>query len=284
MYQVQMFGSNFEIDPIAITIGNFEIYWYGVIIATGFLAALIYGFRRSHDFSIATDPMIDVIMIGTIGAIIGARAYYVLTTLDHYDTFWDMVDIRDGGLAIYGGVIGAFVCGGLACKWRKVNVLDMFDLAASSFLIGQAVGRWGNFMNQEAFGTNTDLPWGMFSNGTMAHLFSVQSSLAEQGVSVDPSMPVHPCFLYESLWCIIGFVVIHFLSKHRRFKGETLLQYVIWYGLGRFFIEGVRTDSLMVGTFRISQVLAALCVFAGIGLWCYGYYKSKKLISETVTP
>ncbi len=264
MYSVEMFGSTFHIDPIALTIGSFEVYWYGIIIATGFLAALIYGFRRAESMGLKTDSMIDIIMIGTVGAIVGARAYYVLTTLDRYDSFMEMIDLRNGGLAIYGGIIGAFVCGGLACKWRKVSVLDMFDLAALAFPIGQAVGRWGNFMNQEAFGSNTTLPWGMYSNETFSYLSSVQSTLENQGVTVDPTLPVHPCFLYESLWCILGFILLHFSAKKRRFKGETILQYIIWYGLGRFFIEWVRTDSLMIGPFKISQLIAAGCVIIGV--------------------
>ena len=166
MYSVDFLGTTFQIDPVAVSIGSFEVYWYGIIIATGFLAALIYGFRRAEDLGLSIDPMIDIIMIGTVGAVVGARAYYVLTTLDRYSSFAEMVDLRNGGLAIYGGIIGAFVCGGLACKWRKVNVLNMFDLAALAFPVGQAVGRFGNFMNQEAFGSNTTLPWGMYSNET----------------------------------------------------------------------------------------------------------------------
>lgn len=276
MYSVELFGSTFHIDPIALTIGSFEVYWYGIIIATGFLAALLYGFRRAGNMGLKTDPMIDIIMIGTVGAIVGARTYYVLTTLERYDSFTEMIDLRNGGLAIYGGIIGAFVCGGLACKWRKVNVLDMFDLAALAFPIGQAVGRWGNFMNQEAFGSNTTLPWGMYSNETFEYLSSVQSSLASQGVTVDPTLPVHPCFLYESLWCITGFILLHFLSQKRRFKGETILQYIVWYGLGRFFIEWVRTDSLMIGPFKISQIVAAVCVVVGITLLLVINTKIKK--------
>ena len=121
-------------------------------------------------------------------------------------------------------------------------------------------------MNQEAFGNNTSMPWGMISNGTIDYLSrpSVQSELSAQGVTVNPLMPVHPCFLYESLWCFAGFILLHFLSKHRAFKGETFLQYIVWYGLGRFFIESVRTDSLMIGSFKISQIVAALCVVGGI--------------------
>ncbi len=266
MYSVDFLGTTFHIDPVAISIGSFEVYWYGIIIATGFLAALIYGFRRANDLGLSADPMIDIIMIGTIGAVVGARAYYVLTTLERYSSFGEMIDLRNGGLAIYGGIIGAFVCGGLACKWRKVNVLNMFDLGALAFPIGQAVGRFGNFMNQEAFGSNTTLPWGMYSNETYQYLSSVQSSLETQGVTVDPSLPVHPCFLYESLWCIIGFVLLHYLSKKRRFYGQTLLQYIVWYGFGRFFIEWVRTDSLMIGPFKISQVIAVVCVLIGTTL------------------
>lgn len=283
-YQVTFFGKDFVLDPIAFTIGTIPVYWYGIIIATGFLAAMVYGFRRSADYKINNDAMIDVVLIGTVGAIVCARAYYVLTTLEHYKTFQDMIDIRSGGLAIYGGILGALLFGGLACKWRKISMLDMFDLAAPAFLIGQAIGRWGNFMNQEAFGSNTNAPWGMFSDGTIDHLLNQQETLAAQGVTVDPYAPVHPCFLYESIWCIAGFVLIHFLSKHRHFKGETILQYIIWYGLGRFFIEQVRTDSLMVGSFKISQLLAGLCVLAGIGALIVIYTKKKQpTVSETIT-
>ncbi len=266
MYTVSFLGLTFELNPVALTIGSFEVYWYGVIIATGFLAAMIYAFRRADEFGIRTDPMIDVILIGTVGAIICARAYYVLTSLNKFSSFAEALDIRDGGIAIYGGLIGAFLCGGLACKWRKIHPLDMFDLASLGFLVGQGVGRWGNFMNQEAFGSNTTLPWGMYSNGTHDYLASVQSELAAQGVTVDPSLPVHPCFLYESIWCMVGFVLIHHLSKHRHFKGETLLQYIIWYGFGRFFIEQVRTDSLFIGSFKISQLVAAACVIIGLAV------------------
>lgn len=131
-------------------------------------------------------------------------------------------------------------------------------------MLGQAVGRWGNFVNQEAFGSNTTLPWGMYSSETSAYLFSKQSELMQQGITVDPTMPVHPCFLYESLWCILGFVLLHFYSKRRRFNGEIFLAYLVWYGLGRFFIEGLRTDSLMLGNMRISQLVAGICVVVGI--------------------
>ena len=281
MNTITFFGATFFVDRVAFSIGSFEIYWYGVIIATGLLAAMVYAFRRAPSYGINTDGMIDVILVGAVSSIICARAYYVLTTLDQYTSLWDALDIRNGGIAIYGAVIGAFLGGGIMCRIRKINLWDMFDLAACGFLLGQAIGRWGNFINQEAFGCNTTLPWGMYSTRTYDYLSSVQSNLAAQGITVDPNLPVHPCFLYESLWCIAGFVLLHFLSHHRHFKGETLLQYLVWYGLGRFFIEGLRTDSLMVGSFRISQIVAAACVVVGIVLLIVLNRKAK-VQNETV--
>lgn len=268
-FVVSMFGAEFGFSRVAFQIGNFSIYWYGIFLATGFLAALIYAFRRAADFKIKTDPMIDVVLVGAIGSIVCARAYYVLTSLENYHSFKEAISIHDGGIAIYGAIIGAFVFGGLMCKIRKINILSMFDLASIGFLIGQAVGRWGNFVNQEAFGRNTSLPWGMYSETTNQYLSSssVQSALISQGVTnIDPSAPVHPCFLYESIWCLIGFVLLHFLSKHTKFKGETFLQYIVWYGFGRFFIEGLRTDSLMLGNVKISQLVAGICVIAGVAV------------------
>ena len=261
-----IFGIEFSFSRVAFEIGGFQIYWYGILIAMGFLLAIIYAFRRASYFGIKQDPMIDVILVGSVCAIICARAYYVLTSLDSYHSFKEAISIHDGGLAIYGAIIGAVVFGGIMCRVKKISVPAMFDLAGIGLLLGQAIGRWGNFMNQEAFGNNTAMPWGMISNGTIDYLSrpSVQSELSAQGVTVNPLMPVHPCFLYESLWCFAGFILLHFLSKHRAFKGETFLQYIVWYGLGRFFIESVRTDSLMIGSFKISQIVAALCVVGGI--------------------
>lgn len=261
-----IFGIEFSFSRVAFEIGGFQIYWYGILIAMGFLLAIIYAFRRASYFGIKQDPMIDVILVGSVCAIICARAYYVLTSLDSYHSFKEAISIHDGGLAIYGAIIGAVVFGGIMCRVKKISVPAMFDLAGIGLLLGQAIGRWGNFMNQEAFGNNTSMPWGMISNGTIDYLSrpSVQSELSAQGVTVNPLMPVHPCFLYESLWCFAGFILLHFLSKHRAFKGETFLQYIVWYGLGRFFIESVRTDSLMIGSFKISQIVAALCVVGGI--------------------
>ena len=265
IFTVQFFGQEFTIDRVAFSIGSFDVYWYGILIAVGFLGAMVYAYRRAKDFNIPLDPMIDVVLVGAIGAVVCARLYYVFMQWSEFSgDLLKIFDLRTGGLAIYGGVIGAFLFGGLMCKVRKINVFAMFDLAGIGFLLGQAVGRWGNFVNQEAFGTNTTLPWGMFSNGTYSELLAAKSELAEIGVSVDPSQPVHPCFLYESLWCLLGFVLLHFYSKHRRFDGEIALAYIAYYGLGRFFVEGLRTDSLMIGPLRASQALALLCFIGGV--------------------
>ena len=146
------------------------MYWYGILIAMGFLLAIIYAFRRAPYFGIKQDPMIDVVLVGSVCAIICARAYYVLTSLDSYRSFKEAVSIHDGGLAIYGAVIGAVIFGGLMCRLKKVSMPAMFDLAGIGLLLGQAIGRWGNFINQEAFGNNTSSVFGMISNGTIDYL------------------------------------------------------------------------------------------------------------------
>lgn len=260
-------GLEMEINRVAFTVFGVPIYWYGVCIALGLLLGMLYAFRYAKSYGIDADRMVDVIFVSTIAAIIGGRAYYVATAPFEFQSVWEMIDIRLGGVAIYGGVIGAFLMGALMCRLRKVPMLPMFDLAAQGFLIGQCIGRWGNFFNQEAFGGNTTLPWGMISENTQQYLQSVQQTLAAQGMTVDPSMPVHPTFLYESIWCGLGFLLLWRYSKHRRFHGEMTLLYVMWYGFERFFVEGLRTDSLMVGNVRISQAVAALSVVAALVAW-----------------
>ncbi len=260
-------GLEMEINRVAFTVFGVPIYWYGVCIALGLLLGMLYAFRYAKSYGIDADRMVDVIFVSTIAAIIGGRAYYVATAPFEFQSVWEMIDIRLGGVAIYGGVIGAFLMGALMCRLRKVPMLPMFDLAAQGFLIGQCIGRWGNFFNQEAFGGNTTLPWGMISENTQQYLQSVQQTLAVQGMTVDPSMPVHPTFLYESIWCGLGFLLLWRYSKHRRFHGEMTLLYVMWYGFERFFVEGLRTDSLMVGNVRISQAVAALSVVAALVAW-----------------
>lgn len=263
--------NGFKLDRVMFTIPgtNFEIYWYGFMIAVGLLLAMIYGFRRMKSVGIDPDRATDAVIGGFLGAIVGARLYYVIFSLDNYTKagggldFKAILDIRDGGLAIYGGVIGALLVGGIIAKIRKLKVTALLDVAGPCFLIGQAIGRWGNFFNVEAFGTNTTLPWGMMSSRTIEYLAENYDSI--QG-NVDNFLPVHPCFLYESIWCIIGFVILHFYLKHRKFDGEVFLMYIGWYGLGRFFIEGLRTDSLYFGQIRVSQLIAGTCVLAAVVL------------------
>lgn len=278
VYHVQFpgLGLEFTVDRVALTVGGFNIYWYGILIAAGMLLALLYAFRYAVDFGIDSDRLVDVVAIGTVMAIVCARIYYVAMAPFEYNSVWEIVDIRLGGIAIYGAVIGAFVFGGLAARWRKVPLLPLFDLVALGFLIGQGVGRWGNFFNQEAFGTNTTLPWGMYSEGTEAYLHSVQVTLPA-GVTVDPALPVHPTFLYESIWCLVGFVLLALYVKRRRFHGQIFLLYAIWYGLGRGWIEGLRTDALLIGntSLRASQVLAWASAAAAFVLLLIGLRRAR---------
>lgn len=257
-------GLEFTLNRVAFTLFGMPIYWYGIILASGLLLGVLFAFRYAPDFGIDTDRLIDVVVIGTLCSIACARAFYVAFAPFEYESVWDMINLRDGGIAIYGSVIGAAVFGGLACKWRKIPVIATFDLTALGFLIGQAVGRWGNFVNQEAFGSNTTLPWGMFSEATRRYLAAWQPTLAAEGVTVDPNLPVHPTFLYESIWCFVGLLLLWRHMKKRRFNGEIALLYVTWYGLGRVWIEGLRTDALMLpfGGLRVSQLIAAVSVLA----------------------
>ena len=260
-------GLSFEIDRVAFTIGGVSIYWYGVCIAVGLCLALVFAFRHSIEFGVDPDGMVDVILIGVVLGIVSARAYYVAMAPFKYQSIWEMIAIRDGGLAIYGGIIGGFLFGGLACKWRKVPVLPMFDLTAMGFLVGQCCGRWGNFFNQEAFGCNTTLPWGMYSEGTRSYLMG-STVTVQNGVTIDPNLPVHPTFLYESIRYI----------KKRKFNGDITLRYLIWYGAGRFWIEALRTDSLMLVPsigLRVSQLLAGIAVVAGVAAEIYFTRKFK---------
>ena len=264
-------GLSFELNRVAFSIGRFNVYWYGVCIAFGICLALVFAFRHSVEFGVDADSMVDVILIGIVLGIASARAYYVAMAPFKYESIWEMIAIRDGGLAIYGGIIGGFLFGGLACKWRGVPVLSMFDLTAMGFLLGQCCGRWGNFFNQEAFGCNTTLPWGMYSEATRDYLMG-STVTAQSGVTIDPNLPVHPTFLYESIWCLVGFILLFRYIKKRKFNGDIALRYMIWYGAGRFWIEALRTDSLMLVPsigLRVSQLIAGIAVVAGVAAEIY---------------
>ncbi len=255
-------GLEFEVSRIAFSIGSIDIYWYAVIIATGFLLALVFCFKNFPKFGIDPDRAIDVIFFAMVFGIIGARLYYVAFQWDMYkDNLVEILNIRGGGLGFYGGIIGGIIGLIVGCKLRGQNVLAFLDVAGGAVLIGQGIGRWGNFVNSEAFGSNTTLPWGMTSPKIVAYI--ERHSEEVMGAVMDPSVPVHPTFFYESLWCAIGLLVFCYVMKKRKFDGQMMLFYLAWNGFGRMIIEGLRTDSLMIGPFRISQLLGALMfVFA----------------------
>ncbi len=240
----------------------FTIRWYGVIIAFGLTLAVLFGGRKAYVWKIDIYKMIDILIYGAFGGIVGARLYYVACEWDYYGKYpAEIFKIWHGGLAIYGGLIGGLICAFIVCIVEKVNIPNLLDLCGMSFLIGQGIGRWGNFANQEAFGTNTSLPWGMYSVKTQAYLQDLVS--AGTDLNVDPAKPVHPTFLYESLWCLLGFALLYlYCQKLRKFSGQIFLLYGIWYGVERAVVEGLRTDSLYItGTnIRTSQLLSVILV------------------------
>jgi phosphatidylglycerol:prolipoprotein diacylglycerol transferase len=254
----------FYIPTDVFSVGNFRITWYGLLIAIGLVLAMFYAMKRAKDFKITVDDLTDVLIFSLIFAIVGARLYYVVFDPNRsvdYKSFLDVISLWNGGLAIYGGFIGAFVTAYIVCRIKKISVGSMFDIAALGFLIGQAIGRWGNFVNQEAYGSiTTKLPWRMGI---------IDANIYDS--TFGKLITVNPCFLYESLWCVLGFILLHIYSKkHRKFNGEIFLMYVMWYGFGRFFIEGLRTDSLMIGaTVKVSQLLAAVLFVAALIIYIY---------------
>lgn len=264
MYNVTIFGINLTLNPIAFTIpvgSGWTVYWYGIIIATGFALAMIYGYINAKRFNIDVDRMLDVVLVATPLAILGARTYYILFDGEKLTggikEFFGLDGSGFSGLAIYGGIIGALIGGVTMSFIRKVKVFDILDLASIAFLIGQGIGRWGNFMNQEAFGCPTG---SSFFGMTSENVVRVFKSLGYSATDL-----AHPCFLYESIWCLSGAVLLHILSKKRKFSGEIGLYYCIWYGFGRGFNELLRTDSLMIGSVRISSLLSfVVCIAATV--------------------
>ena len=241
-------GLSFNPSRVAFSIGSKPIYWYGIIIAAGFLLAVYYAMRRADQFGLTQDNIIDMLICAVPLAIIGARAYYCLFSWNLYkDDPIRVLYIWEGGLAIYGGVIGAVIGLLLYTKVKKVKTSALLDIGGLGLLIGQSIGRWGNFMNREAFGAQTD-------------------SFLRMGLTdaSGATIYVHPTFLYESVWNAVGLLILHFYSKRRKFDGQIFLMYLGWYGLGRMFIEGLRTDSLYVGSsnLRVSQLLAGICFLA----------------------
>ncbi len=250
---------------------DFEIKFYGVIIALGVLLAVLYAMKRAKEFGLTSDDILNVAIVGIPCAVVGARLYYVIfngTPLNEW------LRIRDGGLAIYGGVIGAvlgFFLFSITSRDRLRKFLPSADVAGLGLLIGQAMGRWGNFFNREAFGSYCENILAMRLPDSVLRGLAEGPALEElraKAVSggYEGFVQVHPTFLYESLWNVAGLVLLHFLSKKRRFDGQIFLYYIAWYGLGRFFIEGLRTDSLMGGGIRASQLLAIVSLALSLAI------------------
>lgn len=281
--QVTFPGLNwsFNISSEAFHFGNFSVKWYGIIIAFGFTLACIYGGRKAYKWKMNLDGMLDVLIYGTVFGIIGARLYFVVFHWYSYkDNLFDIFKIWEGGIAIYGGIIGALIGAAIACKKSKIDFRNLLDLGALGLLIGQGIGRWGNFMNQEAFGTNTTTAlFRMTSPKITETLLMEQEQLLSKGITVDPFLPVHPTFLYESIWCLLGFLVLHLIcTKCRKFKGEIFMLYGVWYGVERLIVEGMRTDSLYIGNtnIRVSQALSALVVVIAVASLIVNFIRLKK--------
>ncbi|WHH58882.1 prolipoprotein diacylglyceryl transferase [Petroclostridium sp. X23] len=239
-------GLEFTIDRAAFSVFGMPIYWYGIIISTGFLLGLMIAVHEAKRGGMDPEIMMDVTLFGTPAAIVGARLYYVV----FYGNFNEILLIRQGGLAIYGAIIGALASTYIYCRVKKISVWKVFDVGALGLIIAQSIGRWGNFVNQEAYGGLTTLPWRM-------EILDIQSQTR---------IAVHPTFLYESLWNLLGFMFLLWYRKKKKHDGEVFLLYAFWYGLGRFWIEGLRTDSLYLGSFRISQIIAAISVVASVSI------------------
>lgn len=237
-------GLTFTINRVALNLLGLQIYWYGIIIAAGFILATFLAVHDSKKYGIKSNDILDLLLFSLPAAIIGARLYYVIFSWSDYkNNLLSIFDVHQGGLAIYGGVIAALITAFVFAKKREIGVLKLFDFTIPYLALGQAIGRWGNFVNQEAHGVQTSLPWRMeiFDSNSLRYI------------------SVHPTFLYESLWDFALFLFLIWFRKHKKLSGEVFILYLAIYGLGRCFIEGLRTDSLYFGTIRISQLVAGAC-------------------------
>lgn len=246
---------DWSIDPpYSFNLFGLEIYFYGVIIALGFILAALYCAKRAKEFGLSSDELYELVIWLIPTCIIGARLYYVLFKLDYFIANPDRIfALRDGGLAIYGGIIAGIIVGIIWCRVKRIRVFAVADLTAFGLLIGQSVGRWGNFINREAFGAQTEI-------------------FCRMGLTVPgfETLYVHPTFLYESLWNLLGLIVLHIWSKKgkRKYDGQVFWLYILWYGLGRAWIEGLRTDSLYIGStdIRVSQLLAIVSAVVSLAI------------------
>ncbi len=274
-------GIDFDLPSVAFSLFGYDVHWYGIVIAFGFTLAVLYGGRMAYKWKMSLDGMTDVLIWGTLFGIVGARAYYVAFEWDYYaEHLNEVFAIWNGGIAIYGGIIGAIIGAAIGCKIGKVNFLNLLDLGSLGLLIGQGIGRWGNFFNQEAFGINTDTAmFRMWSTKIRDTLEASADTLAAKGMEVDPSTAVHPTFLYESVWCLLSFVILHIIvTKHRKFKGEIFMLYGVLYGMERMIVEGMRTDSLYIAnsTIRVSQLLSAIIVVVALAFFVFFMVKYKQ--------
>lgn len=227
-------------NPVAFTVMGIDVKWYGILIALGFMLAIYISYKRANNFSIKPDNILDFAIILIPVSVIGARLYYVAFRWEYYQgNLQSIINIRNGGLAIHGGIIFGIIAGILVCKIKRINILDLADLVFPSLALAQSIGRWGNFFNSEAHGVPTDLPIAVIIDG----------------------QKYHPTFLYESLFCFLLFWILSWMSKKRKFKGQLALLYGMLYSLERYFVEALRTDSLMLGDFRIAQLVSILSIF-----------------------
>ena len=244
--------------PRTLELGPFTIHYYGLIIAIGLVLAVTYCCKRGKEFGLKEDDILDGVLWVTPLAIICARIYYCIFSWEEYASDpISVLYIWNGGIAIYGSVIGAIIGMAVITRVKKIRLAPVLDLILLGFLIGQCIGRWGNFMNREAFGAATD---SFFRMG----LFNTKTDAWEY---------YHPTFLYESVWNFCGFILLHFLSKKRQYDGQMALCYAAWYGLGRCMVEGLRVDSLWWGPFRVSQLLAGITCIAAVALLAYLHFK-----------
>ncbi len=253
---------------------GFYIYWYAIIILTGIILGYLYALYQGKKQGIPKDTFSDILLIGLPSAIICARGYFVLSKWDYYSkNIGEIFNLRAGGIAIYGAVIGAVFSVYIYCRIKKINTLKIFDIGAVCLLIGQTVGRWGNFINGEAYGSLKSVD---FLGKVIETPFFSGNYILKMGIEKSGEMLYyHPTFLYESVWNLLGVILLHFVLKNKKTDGLVFFLYIFWYGLGRFFIEGLRTDSLMAGSIRISQLIALLSVITGLAVSVYLIFKKK---------
>lgn len=265
----------FHIDRIAFSVFGRDVAWYGILITCGMILAVLTAIRLAKKEGISVDDITDFAFIVILVGVVGARAYYVIFTWKEYGylvtdgsflhnlgrTLYNCVAVWEGGLAIYGGVLAGLLTGYLFARKKKIPVLKIFDILAAVVLIGQVIGRWGNFINIEAYGAETALPWRM-------GILTYGPQLMDNGeLMLTGEIYVHPTFLYESLWNLCALLIIHLgLYPKKKFDGEIFCFYLMWYGFGRMLIESLRTDSLMLGNLRVSQGVGFLSVLVGVML------------------